>query len=487
MNDRATLGYFPDLLHRLRAAWVWIVAQFVGIVLLAFAGLAWTRVPDRYGWQVFLSLLIPLLLIAVLLTLQAGTIRKFLGQRENRASFAMGTLTFVAWALLVWIAWLILDWCSDQIPLWASYLNSRTSAHGRARLLTYEHLQLWLTWLIWICRWILLPGKVIPHAVASAQQGWCLPVRKLIRLLLNWRWWPAVIAAALIGIALSGQFFNAEPRGTVSHQVMTVALKLVGAYLLCFISWVLLLAWCAVLLARQPEPEAKAADQRLFNKLRLGRPWLLGIAVWLLILEIADHYLLDQVSGAQSIGWIITALMILFFLAFLVLHVGFVRSIIGPDEKRVHMIWGILMPVAWALPGLAAAFLLDLYHVSACLVIVGWVLVPGILLPFAAASTEWGARLPWLKAIRFLSAWEWWCAVIAALIYGWAIPMLLMLPQASDAQEPVPGEIYLLRKVLAKVLSLVSGILLLAWFAVLLDRQSSSTEASDSPSPAGSV
>ena len=89
-----------------------------------------------------------------------------------------------------------------------------------------------------------------------------LPLRRVLRLLWNWRWWPAVVLAALIGVALPGRFFTGEPHGTVAHQVWDVFLKLAGAYLLAIVSWVLLLAWAAVLFART-QRGAKPPDDSL--------------------------------------------------------------------------------------------------------------------------------------------------------------------------------------------------------------------------------
>src|SRR5208283_4456705 len=102
--------------------------------------------------------------------------RKLLGEArdrdQKRAHFVVGALTLLVWIAVVWLAWAILDWCGDQTELWAGYLNSQAPAALRAKLLTYEHIQLWLAGLVWIFRWIVVPGKAIPYAVASSQWGW---------------------------------------------------------------------------------------------------------------------------------------------------------------------------------------------------------------------------------------------------------------------------------------------------------------------------
>ncbi len=250
-----------DLLRRLRANLGWVAAQYWATPLIVLAGVGWTRIPERHAWMVGLTLLVPLLMLGATLVLEAGTMRSFLGQDERRVRFALGALTLLVWIAVVGILWFILDWCDDQIPQWASYLNSRASATARARVFTYEHIANWLSVLEWIFRWIVVPAKVIPHALASAQWGWRLPWRKLLRMMLNWRWWIGAVIAALAGVLLPSYFFNGQPNGTVTHQVWAVIVKVAGAYLLAIASWILLLAWAAVLLARdEHRPNAPGDD-----------------------------------------------------------------------------------------------------------------------------------------------------------------------------------------------------------------------------------
>jgi hypothetical protein len=270
VSDVAAANIFNDLIRRLRLSLAWVAAQFWATLLIILAGIGWTRLPDSYAWQVALALLVPLVLLAAVLLLEAGTTRELFNDSQRRVHLAAGVLTLLFWVAVVWAAWALLDWCGDQIPVWAGYLNSRASADSRATLFTYDHIQSWLTFLVWIIRWIAVPAKVIPWAMASAQWGLRLPVRKIIRLLFNWRWWLAVIIAALVAVELPSHFFDGLPRGTVSHQVWAVMLKLTAAYLLAIISWVLLLAWCAVLLSLGPRAAENPDDSRVLAPIGSG-------------------------------------------------------------------------------------------------------------------------------------------------------------------------------------------------------------------------
>lgn len=259
------MNYCKDLIRRLRGGIGWVAAQYVLTLVLVALGLAWTRLPDKHVWQVALTLIVPLLLMISVLELEAGTMRAFADDDGCRLKLVWGACALLVWVALLWACWAVLDWCDDRIPLWAGYLNSRASAGARATIFTYDHLQKWMTVAEWVLRWIIVPGKIVPFAIASSQWGWRIPFRKLVRLLLNWRWWPVVVLAALVGVLLPDHLFVGLPQGTVSHQVWTVVLKLAGSYLLIVSCWIILLAWAAVLLNRDTRSAEQGGDDSLIS------------------------------------------------------------------------------------------------------------------------------------------------------------------------------------------------------------------------------
>ncbi len=257
------------MIARLAGAWGWVIGQFAGMLLLILAGILWTRLPDRYGWQVAVTLLVPVLLAICVLELQAGTMRALADDEGNRVKLVWGAMTLVLWIAIGAAFWLFLDWCDDHIGQWAGYLNSEAPAGARSKILTFEHLALWLTWIEWALRWIAMPAKLIVWSVASAQWGLRLPVRRIIRILWNWRWWAFMIPAALLAVALPTHFFAADPKGTVHAQIWSVGLKLAGTYLLAMGAWLCALALCASLFAKQ-RPAPPLEEEYAFAPVGIG-------------------------------------------------------------------------------------------------------------------------------------------------------------------------------------------------------------------------
>jgi hypothetical protein len=255
-GSRATMGpLFADWARRIVRTRGWIALDLLGVALILLAALGWTRIPEKNAWQVMLSLGIPALLVAAFLLLQSGTMRSLLKsaspQQElaaKRASIAWGATTLLLWIAIAIVVWDLLDGFDDRIDLWAGYLNSRFGAGLRATIATEEHIAWLLNYVERALRWVILPGLLIPLCGSAAWGLRRLLWKRVLSVWRDWRWWPAVLAAALIGVAWPSSFFTAFPHGSVSAQVWRVVLKLVAAYLLAIAAWIALLAWVATLL-----------------------------------------------------------------------------------------------------------------------------------------------------------------------------------------------------------------------------------------------
>ena len=260
-----------DGIARLKRAWPWMVAQFVGLALLISLGLLWTRIPEKYSWQVALTFVLPAAMLYGFLVLQAGTLRAWLrpevadtteeatdsddeeAREPRRVWLGWGALTLVLWIALGWAAWIGLDRADAQTYQWAAYLNSKLSPHARATWGSFDHMNRDLESALWALRWIVVPGLLIPLACCTAAWGLLrTPWRRGLRVLARWKWWPVVAIWALLGEAWPQTWFNGEPHGTVHAQVWRVLLKLAGAYLLAVLGWNKALGWSAMLVDPRP-------------------------------------------------------------------------------------------------------------------------------------------------------------------------------------------------------------------------------------------
>lgn len=243
-----------EWVRRLWLARGWCTTQVVGLALLLLLGIGWTRIAEKHWWQVLLTLLIPLLLLAALLLLQAGTVRSMTRPlpveceiEGEPVSIAWGAATLLLWVAVALLVWWLLDKFDDQITPWSGYLNSKFGSGARAKLATEDHIAWLLNYVERALRWVILPGMLVP-LMFSAQSGLRkLPWSAAIRVWLNWRWWPGVLVAALVGVAWPVSFFTAEPHGSVTAQVWRVMLKVTAGYLFTVASWVALLAWAMTL------------------------------------------------------------------------------------------------------------------------------------------------------------------------------------------------------------------------------------------------
>jgi hypothetical protein len=250
--------------HLLQAR-LWALLQFAGLALLIAVGLVWTRIPEKNVFEVILTLLVPLLVAAGFLGLQAVLLRSFLRSGKDtphEVSFVLGALTLLLWIAIGWVLWNFIDRFDAHTNEWAMYLNSRFNPDYRARVFTYEHISRWFDYIAWFLRWVIVPGLLLPLGCTALVGLRRVPWRRVVRVWMAWRWWLAVLVLALIGDVLPGYFFAGDPKGSVQAQIWKVILKLIAAYIVSVVCWVLALAWSAALLigidttpgASTPEP-----------------------------------------------------------------------------------------------------------------------------------------------------------------------------------------------------------------------------------------
>jgi hypothetical protein len=222
-----------------------------------------------------------------------------------------------------------------------------------------------------------------------------------------------------------------------------------------------------VVLARQNAPAEDVWERRLLERLRMGRKWIWGVAGWMVLSILLDLAVDALPAMLQSSGWIIAPIAIVMSIAMVVLQIGLLRSMMGQEAKAVRPVWGALSALIWLVVATGVWFLLYYWNHDVGRWLVDWIVVPVVLIPFAAASATWGLRLPWRRILAITVSWRWWLGMIVAVIAGKGLPALIdAFLWGGKASEKAWENT--LRGDLTFPLTLASWILLLAWIAVLL-------------------
>ena len=241
----------------------------------------------------------------------------------------------------------------------------------------------------------------------------------------------------------------------------------------------------------------------LFHRLRLSWIWValqFGLTLVLILAGLAWTRLPDKHIWQVALSLLIPLLLILCALE---LQAGTVRKFADDDGKRVKLVWGAVALLVWIALGAAVWALLDWFddqipllagylnskgsanaratvftyeHIQRGLTVfewvIRWIILPAKLIPYAAASTQWGWRLPWGRVIRFLFNWRWWVGVVVATLLGVWLPSHFFnaMPKGSVAAQ----EWAVVWKLIATyLLAVVSWVLLLGWWATLFSKRPS--------------
>jgi hypothetical protein len=326
----------------------------------------------------------------------------------------------------------------------------------------------------WILRWIVVPAKVIPYAMASAQWGYKLPVRRVLRLLWNWQWWLGVTLMALLAILLPSHFFTGLPHGTVSAQIWHVSLKIAVTYLLAVASWVLLLGWVAVLFERIPEPAHSRQAEIFCRNLRGGWRWI-AAAFGAIIVVNLPVWPLTVTDGADIVGKIAIGIRIVLLAVVFVFLVFMFRSFLANAEKKTRFYWGILASLVWFGVTFAVASQDDIFPIP----LVHWewgdFVTFVFFVPFVASAVVWGWILPWKRIVALFINPRWLSAGVASFVaQTYLASFITKLVVGPTETNRSPSSLY---NNVAMSLGLAFVVLQLAWLAALLNDSPLSVDA----------
>lgn len=229
---------------------LWLL-QFAGNVMLFLALIWWLRPHEANWWQLLYSSVVILLAAAAALVLHGGTLNYFENVHQDRASRIPPSLrnafkhlpALIVWALIFFtLQWLIgkLDESDVSLP---GYLRSEFPAWLR-RMISEPALDSIYRSLVWLLRWIILPGLLLPLALACSGNGFrgLVAFRDWARTVRSLGYWITLLLAAALGVGCVGSImgWRLDPKtATLGAEETSLAFRLLFAYLLGIFSWLL--------------------------------------------------------------------------------------------------------------------------------------------------------------------------------------------------------------------------------------------------------
>lgn len=251
-------------------SWRLWLAQLVGNAMIALAFVWWLRLPDAHWWQLLFGLLLIIAIVGAALVLHAGTLDYCCNAHEAKDA-RLGDSFRRAFrhlpAILIWaLVFLFLEWLISKLDSYSvsfpGYLRSEFPAWMR-RMISEQRLDSTFSGLIWLLRWVIVPGLFLPFALFSVEKGF----RGLIAF-RDWRhaigslvYWVVLLVAALIGVSSTQVLMSwtLDPKtASLGAEETSLFFRGLFSYLLGIFAWLLA---CSMLGRRAARTAGEAAAQ----------------------------------------------------------------------------------------------------------------------------------------------------------------------------------------------------------------------------------
>ncbi len=258
----AALTLLKDAAGIALSRWRTLLLQAGGLLAAALLFYALLMLPDSHIWTVAISAMAwPVLALGVL-WLERSVFTAML-RPASHPSWKISVPLLLFWIALYVTAWLFLSHASDKFVLYASYLNSRLPAPGRA-MLTYERIHGLFEDLYLILQWWLLPGLLLPCVVTTVGDGlhrstW----HRITSVWREWIWWLAIILLRFVGGIYTTRLLLWHPQRSAYVEVFSAVGRTTAIYLLDVALWYLLLSLLTACLLKANSAGGPEDSQRL--------------------------------------------------------------------------------------------------------------------------------------------------------------------------------------------------------------------------------
>jgi hypothetical protein len=242
-------GAFTDCFGSPR---LWLIQFFANPILFGLL-VAWLSIPVASDLHLILNFVFAILLLAATLALHGGTLNSFADRQSTQNAplwpgFCRALTHLIPVAICIGVfclLWLGVDKLESYQPNFPPYVRSNLPVSLR-RHITLPTLDTLFTVAIFIFRWILAPGLLLPLLAQAADRGFrgfgkagLIAWRKT---LFSLSYWLVLVAAVLLGVFATEKLMAAKPNfktSTTHSEAASLAWRLSLSYLLGLFSWML--------------------------------------------------------------------------------------------------------------------------------------------------------------------------------------------------------------------------------------------------------
>jgi hypothetical protein len=236
----------------LRSGPVLLLQFFLNPILFALFAL-WLLIAEATVWQLALNVVLVVVIVTGGLLLHGGTLNYFsdrfrdegagVAKAFGRALRHLGAIA--ACAVIIYWVWALAGQLSDYGQTVPTYLRSTLPAFLRQHI-SLAPLTGVYDGLVFLLRWVVIPGLSLPLVLRAADQGfrgfgragWAAWKKTIA----SFQYWMILVIAALLGVYASDKIMDWRPTSkdtTFLTETASLVLRLFFAYLLGLFSWLL--------------------------------------------------------------------------------------------------------------------------------------------------------------------------------------------------------------------------------------------------------
>jgi hypothetical protein len=242
-------GAFTDCFRGPR---LWLIQFFANIILFALL-VAWLLVPVASNLHVAFNFFFAALLLVTTLTLHSGTLNACLDRlrttpaplwpafRRTLRHILPVAICIAAFCIL----WLLVNALGSLQTAFPPYVRSSLPMSLR-RHVSLHALDNLFSAAIFVARWVLAPGLLLPLLLQTSDLGFRGFGRQGLsawrKTIFNFSYWLTLLVATLVGVLVTQKLMAATPdfkTSTFRAEAVSLTVRLVVAYLLGLFSWIL--------------------------------------------------------------------------------------------------------------------------------------------------------------------------------------------------------------------------------------------------------